>query len=279
MSASCERGEQRLLFVTGALDADERAEFEDHLAGCETCAAVVGAAREALEEDPSTPLEADAASLERVKARLLRGVLEGPPALQPPPPPARSRSAWLPAALAAGLAAVWVGAGAWFLHRDAVAPLLEDNQVLSQQAAVLEAERARLAAQRDDLRSELDRARREVDLLRQDDLVVVPLTATAAATGAKARILWHAKSQRCYMTAHGLPPLAAGRRYVMWVVTSSGKTILVGTFASDAEGEGFMYGELPHGTPAIDRVVITDEPETLPSAPTGAERLVWSRPA
>jgi hypothetical protein len=280
VSASCDRREQRLLFVTGALDAAERHEFERHVAGCEACADVVWAAREALEEEPAPPLEVDAASLERVRARLLRSVRDGQPAPPPPPPaPAASRARWLQPALAAGLAAAGVGAVAWLLHRDAVAPLVESNEVLSEQAAVLEAERTRLEAQRDELRAQLDLTAREVDLLRKEDLVVVPLTATAAAAGAKARILWHAKSQRCYMTAHGLPPLDAGRRYVMWVVTATGKTILVGTFASNPAGEGFMYGELPKGTPAIDRVVITDEPEDLPSAPTGKERLVWSRPA
>ena len=274
MSATCsDRAEQRLLFATGGLDEVEREAFRLHMAGCETCTNVVRAAREVLEdEEPALP-EEDLSSIEQVRARLMRRVRDGQhtPAVSFPQPRAR----WLRSALAAGISATLVGGGAWIAHRHAAAPLLASNQALEEQLAVLHEERARLAAGRDELQGLLDGAMRQVNMLRAEDLVVVSLTATEPSSAAAARIFWHAKTFRCYISARGLPPLDADRRYALWVFTSSGETILVGSFDSDAAGDANMYAELPDGTTGIVRVIVTDEPEGIADSPTGSEHLVW----
>lgn len=277
MSATCsDRGEQRLLFATGGLDEAGREAFRLHMTGCETCTNVVRAAREVLEhEDPALP-EEDLASIEQARARLMRRVQDDQhtPAVASPLPHAR----WLRAALAAGISATLVGGGAWIAHRHAVAPLLASNQALEEQLAVLHEERARLAAERDELQSLLDGATRQVNMLRAEDLVVVSLSATEPSSAAAARIFWHAKTFRCYISARGLPPLDTDRRYALWVFTSSGETILVGSFDADAAGDANMYAELPEGTTGIVRVIVTDEPEGIADSPTGPEHVVWLRP-
>ena len=274
MSATCsDRAEERLLFATDGLDEAEREAFELHMSGCETCTTVVQAALGVLEhEDPAIP-EEDLSSIEQVRARLMRRVRDGQhtPAVASPLPRAR----WLPSALAAGISATLVGGGAWIAHQDAAAPLLASNQALEEQLAVLHEERARLAAERDELQGLFDGATRQVNMLRAEDLVVVSLSATEPSSAAAARIFWHAKTFRCYISARGLPPLDAGRRYALWVFTRSGETILVGSFDSDAAGDASMYAELPDGTTGIVRVIVTDEPEGIADSPTGSEHLVW----
>ncbi len=276
MSAKCDRAGERLLFVAGGLAETERAAFERHMSGCETCANVVHAARQVLEAGAPPLADADLSSVERVRASLLRRVGDAlpRPADASAPPPSR----WLRPALAAVVSATLVGGAAWIAHRQAVAPLLESNRELEKRLAELHDERDRVVAERDELRGLLEGATRQVKLLGAEDLVVVSLTATEPASAAAARIFWHAETFRCYISARGLPPLEAGRRYALWVFTSSGETILVGSFDVDAAGEAGMYAELPEGTTGIVRVVVTDEPEAITGSPTGPEHLVWLRP-
>ena len=274
MSTTCtDRAEQRLLFVTGGLDEAEREAFGRHMSGCETCTNVVRAAREVLDHEEPAFAEKDLSSIEQVGARLMRRIRDGQhtPAVASPPPRAR----WLRSALAAGISATLVGGGAWIAHRHAVAPLLASNQALGEQLAVVHEERARLAAERDELQGLFDGATRQVNMLRAEDLIVVTLTATEPSSAAAARIFWHAKTFRCYISARGLAPLGAERRYALWVFTDSGETILVGSFDSDAAGDASMYAELPDGTTGIVRVIVTDEPEGIADSPTGSEHLVW----
>ncbi len=274
MSATCsDRAEERLLFATDGLDEAEREAFELHMSGCETCTNVVRAAREVLEHEEPVLAEEDLSSIEQVGARLMRRVRDGPhpPAVASPLP----RTRWLRSALAAGVSATLVGGGAWIAHRQAVAPLFASNQALEEQLAVLREERARLAADRDELQGLLDGATRQVNMLRAEDLVVISLSATEPSSAAAARIFWHAKTFRCYISARGLAPLDAGRRYALWVFTRSGETILVGSFDSDVAGDASMYAELPDGTAGIVRVIVTDEPEGIADSPTGSEHLVW----
>jgi hypothetical protein len=276
VSATCrERGEQRLLFVLDGLDAPARVEFERHLVECERCAGAVAAAREALEEEESPPLsEAADASLERARARLAERIRE---AGRPAPSPARA--GWLRSALAAALAAALAGGAVWLAQRRALAGLEESNRALEQRVALLGDEQATLSTQNGELRQHLSQALRALDLLRADDLVVVQMTAAAADSAAKARIFWHPKTFRCYLSAHGLPRLGGERRYALWVFTGAGDTILVGSFDTDADGAGALYAELPDGTTGITRVVLTDEAEAAGASPSGPEHLVWLRPS
>jgi hypothetical protein len=273
---SCERREDRLLYVAGALDEAGQARFEEHLSGCGACARVVDAAFEAMGEDESD--EPTSGSLERVRTRLGRRMRE-PAAIAPARGAASPSPRWR-TALAAGVGALLLAAGAWLAHQRVIDPLREENQALAHGLAQLRETQSALEARLDDLRGTLARSRREVDLLRAEDLVEVAMTATRPASDARARIFWHAETYRCYVVAHGLPPLGPGRRYALWVSTGDGQTIPVGSFRVNADGSAEIYAELPDGTRGITRVLLTDEPadEAAVDGPSGSEHLVWLRP-
>jgi hypothetical protein len=253
---SDEHFEQLLAELGDELDAREREEL----------VAILSMAVEPVEPDPA------------VRARVMERIARArPPApALAPAAPLRARRDLRPfaaAAAAAGLAALVTYS---VMAPDAApAPPAETARESEPAAGEAGAELAELEAQIDEqdeeiaaLESELDRAREALSVLgakrvERLDLVSAPHPEVAA------RVYWDWDEYSCWFVAEGLPALAAGRRYALWLFTDAGEVIRAGDFdAGGSEGASF-FAMLPKDLGKVVRAVVTEEPDPPGDAPTG----------
>jgi anti-sigma-K factor RskA len=234
------------LAAVGALDGDERTQFEAHLAaGCDECAqrlnefgvAAAGLAW-ALPDAGLPPGLRD-----RIMTRLSDGRVPAnrPSAARPLP----ARRFWLPVS---GLAAaVLVGLLAWGLYDTRSA--LE-----RQQASIGRLER------------ELEGQRAVTALVSGTDTSAATLKGTAAAQRADGWVAWSPSRKRGFVVVHNLPPLAAGRQYQVWAVAGQASAP-AGVFDVDAIGHAALLVEI--GLDRPERFTITVEPAGGRRTPSG----------
>jgi anti-sigma-K factor RskA len=236
------------VYVVGALDGDDLARFEAHLAeGCERCEAIVRESREALARlalaaTPAVPPPDVKAALQaRIDAALRR--------------PARSsRRGWL----SWGLATAAVVALAVMLASGIVAARYERQ--LGQMAREVARERARLQGEETALRSQVA----ALELLRDPATRIVELRSPSGGAGV-ARVIWNDKAGGQILVAQ-LPPAPEGKTYELWAL-GAGAPRPAGLFQVDTEGRAAQKvepaGEAPKG------FAITLEPAAGVPAPTG----------
>lgn len=243
------------VYAVGALDGEDLARFEAHLAeGCEPCARLLHDSREALtravlgQTPVAPPADVRAALLARAEAAG-RG-----PVRRPPP-----RTSWVPWAAATAAAAV-------------IAAMLTGGYVASHYEARLglmaretAAVRQRLQADEAALRQQVALYRGAVELLRDPATRVVELRGTGPSPAASARLVWHdTAGGQLFVT--NLPPPPAGKAYELWTL-GAGAPRPAGVFRVDASGHTIHRVEPPPG-PA-PKFAVTLEPESGVPAPTG----------
>ena len=241
---------QAAAYALGALDGDERAQFEEHLArGCAECAVAVRDFNEALgdvarEGRPTIPPA-------HVKAALLRRVTA-----TARPHPAWRRWRWVGVSVAAivGVSAFTAG----FVSSRYEARI----GVMAREMASI---RADLRRQEVSLRERLAASQAVIDLLRDPATRVVTLRGQGPSPDATARLVWHEKSGGQLFVAN-LPPTPAGKVYELWTI-SGGQPRSAGVFLVDALGQGALR-VAPALTP-VEIFAVTLEPETGVPAPTG----------
>jgi anti-sigma-K factor RskA len=235
-------------YALGALDGQDRAAFEAHLATCSRCQAeladyrrVVSAIGAGVEPSPVP---------ETLKAKTLTRATGQPMAARPVAGSNRSGWTWLQAAAVLLIAVL----GAY------VASLRSTVNVLSQELA-LATERA------DGLREELATLRQQhtqlaamVDVFGAPDAVRVDLRGTSPAVTATARA-YVSLNEGLIFRAAGLPALAAGRVYQVWVIPPGAPApISVGVVPIDASGAAQLRVDLPPGVTSVGTVAVTNEP-------------------
>jgi anti-sigma-K factor RskA len=224
---------QAAAYALGALDGEERTEFERHLAtGCDLCQTSLRESGEALaalaaQLPPAVPPPG-------VKAALLRRI-GGP----------RRWPAW--AAVAA--AAVVVGA-------------LATGAILTNR---YEARVAQLAGEVAGLRAERAQAQAVIDLLRDPATRLVVLQGAEPSPAAMARVIWHETAGGWIMVAK-LPPAQPGKTYELWTF-SGGRPSPAGVFDVDASGSATMRIKATGGP--VEGFAVTLEPAGGVPAPTG----------
>ncbi|HXD17713.1 MAG TPA: anti-sigma factor [Vicinamibacterales bacterium] len=239
-------------YVLGSLDANDRQEFEAHLAGCAECAAEVASLRPVVSVLATTVPQVTPRA--EVRDRIL-GVAAG---LKPssagagPPAPRRlyalhDRKAppalvWLPLAAAIVIA---VGAGIYALR-------------LQRQVGALQAR--------------FDQAQSTTAVLAAPDLARIDLQGQAVAPDARARALW-SRSRGLVFTAANLPPAPAGKTYQVWVVTAQ-MPISAGLLTTDPAGGGTQYYMTPPDIAPPVAVAVTLEPSGGVPSPMGERYLV-----
>lgn len=280
-------------YAIGALDGEERAAFEAHLATCAACAAEVRAYREVatvLARDVSGPAAAPSPAL---RARIMAAV--GATAAHAPaaPPtglatapsnalpirsrtatasiraitPARRAPAWGPwlAAAASLVLAVALGSG-WARERavrvaerrDAIVAL---RRVADARRAIADAERQRSAAERDTL----------VVALTAPSVRVARLA--AAGEPAAMRLLWNPERGLVVLTAATLPSPHAGRTYQLWGIVRGGAPQSLGVFAPGANGAVSAVMHVPRAA-EMQVAAVTEEPAGGSVQPTSAPLMV-----
>ncbi|HKC11647.1 MAG TPA: anti-sigma factor [Vicinamibacteria bacterium] len=215
-----------------ALDGEDRAYFEERLAGSEEgrgelAAFEAVADRIGLATPPVPPAPA-------LRPRIFAAVAR----------PAEPRRAWIWPVLAAAAALV--------LSLGGLLVISKERSESRRAAEAAQAEAANMRAQLQKSREELDAARRRLadekafrDLLASPDARVTSLGGLAAAPQAHARVVWNPGSREAVLLVSGLTPAPAGKTYELWVIAKA--PVPAGVFQVDAEGR------------AVFRLPIVDE--------------------
>jgi len=248
------------LYTLGALPADERVLFEQHLSTCDECqrelralGAVVNILPYALPQiDPPAAL----------RSRVLAAVgAETSRVAAPPMSPRRpfATAAWLSAAAALVMALVlgWYSAslrqrigGLEALLREAMTRLDRTEQQLA-------------SATRD-----ADRAQVRLAVLTAPDMKQVDLAGQSPAPRAAGRAFL-SRSNGLLFAASELPALPAGRTYQVWFLTP-GAPVSAGLIAPDQNGRATAAFDVPSAAASPTGVAVSIEPEGGVAAPTGA---------
>ena len=262
-------------YVLGALRADERAEFDAHLATCVACRSEVAALRPVVAAMAYTVPQT--APPESLRDRVLRTVTGSEvragevgttdPAADVKVVPtftraARPVAAWM---LAAASLAVAVALGGY--------SILLRNRIADLDARLQDALTQALMAQRQfaDARRVAVDAQSQVAVLAAPDLVRIDLVGQPNAPTARARAFW-SRAQGMVFTASDLPSLPAGRVYQVWALTAAGPPISVGLLEpGQPPGTTTVFRTSPD-MPQPAQVAVSDEPAGGVPAPTGA---IW----
>jgi anti-sigma-K factor RskA len=242
-------------YALGALDGDERAQFERHLAGgCDVCEETLREAAETLAALART--EPPAIPPPGVKEALLRRIEATMPARRERPQP--RRLVWAVAALAAMIAsAAFTG--------TFVASRYEGR--LGQMAREAAALRERVQRDEAALREQIAVYQGAVDLLRDPATQVVTLHGLGPSPEATGRVIWNPTSGGHVFVAN-LPAAPAGSVYEMWTI-GEGAPQPAGLFKVDASGRGtHRIAAVEDGKP-VKVFAVTLEPEAGVPAPTG----------
>lgn len=245
-------------YALGALDADERAAFEAHLATCAACAAEVRAHAEVAALLPYALLdEAPPASLrDRV---LAAATAPGLAASHAEPTPGRVLTL-VPEhrAARAGRARAWPGwlaaAASLVLAAGLGLRLGDERRARALAEGALATERATLA-QRDAL----------LATVLAPEVRTAHLTATGQ--GPEVRVIWNRREGVVVLTAQALAPAPAGRTYQLWGIPTGGTPQSLGVFDADSSGRARAVLRVPPGA-AMDVAAITVEPAGGSPGPT-----------
>jgi anti-sigma-K factor RskA len=234
---------QAAAYALGALDSEERVEFERHLAaGCSSCRAFLRDAGEALaahaaQLPPVVPPPAVRATLLR---RIGADAALGRQAVRPP----RRWLAW-----AAAAAAVVIGG-------------LGSSLVLTSR---YETRLAELTSEVARLRAERVQAQLVSDLLGDPATRLVTLQGAQPGSQAVAGVIWNEAAGGFLMVAR-LLPAQPGKTYELWTF-SGGRPSPAGVFDVDASGTA-THRIAPTGG-QVEGFAVTLEPAGGVSAPTG----------
>lgn len=230
-------------YALGALDAEERARFEVHLATCAECRAEVQSLREVA------GLLAESAPAATPPATLRERVLREARRVRPLGA-SRRRPGMLPWLAAAASLVLAVGIGYAYLR---------DHAAFDQASAVAAARRDTIA-ERDSL----------VKTLLSPDAATADLAATGQAPSA--RLFWSSSRHRVVMAVFRLTPARSGRTYQLWAI-SKGKPVSIGVFNTNPDGQLITEMALPPNL-TFELTAVTEEPAGGSPQPTMQPFLV-----
>lgn len=239
-------------YALGALDGDERVQFEEHLArGCATCAAAVREFHETLADVARAtppmipPGDVKTALMRRVAATASRGV----------------GRRWRAIRWAAMTAAAIVGVSAFAAGFVSSRYEARIGTMARETAAI----RADLRRQEAALRDQLAVSQTVIALLRDPATRVVTLRGLGATPEANGRLVWHERTGGHLFVANLQPP-PPGKTYELWTI-SAGQPRPAGVFTVDASGQA---SQSVAATPSpVEVFAVTLEPEGGVPAPTG----------
>jgi anti-sigma-K factor RskA len=262
-------------YALDALDGDERAAFESHLAGCAKCQAEVAAYREVAGALAYAAPTAGVSPPPALRDRILRdahqvrpiaaarAAVSTPPAPlavspKPAPParvPRRSIAPWLVAA--ASLAAA---VGFAFVYRGARAESAELRSEVAEARATIARERSTLAA------------------FVGPEVHVVSLTARADQKPG-IRVFWNHTQHTFVVTALGLPAAPTGKTYQLWAIRKGRPPMSMGTFDAGPNGRTMtalaVAQDITNGG-LFDDCALTVEPIGGSPQPTETPRMTGS---
>jgi anti-sigma-K factor RskA len=250
-------------YVLGALERDERAAFEAHVASCTECAAEVRSLERVADAlARSVPVHTPRPE---VRDRIMASIQARPAHVAPSFRP-RSRvqalSPWL--SVAASLVAAVLG----------IYAIRMQQRVETLEARVADAERRALAAEQRDREATRValRVQNTLAVLAAPDMARIDLQGQPPAAAASGRALW-SRARGMVFAASNLPALPAGRVYQVWVVTAAAP-VSAGLLSPDASGAQVAHFETPVDILAPVAIAVTVEPAGGVPAPTGEKVLI-----
>jgi anti-sigma-K factor RskA len=96
--------------------------------------------------------------------------------------------------------------------------ILQNNE-LKQQLADVEAEKSQLEEQIANANNDITEQNALIAVLRDKDIISIPLAGQAAAPQAFAKVYWDKKSRNIYLDVQGLPDPPEGKVYQVWSLT------------------------------------------------------------
>jgi anti-sigma-K factor RskA len=259
------------LYVLGALEPTERAEFERHLQSCDECTAEVrslAAVAAVLPQavpliDPSSGLRS------RVLGVTGRSTTAHHNVVALPARPARTRS-WVSTAgwlSAAALLLLSLGLGSYSMS------LQREISGLRTQVGALNA-RLNESEQRVTVATRLVAlADQRMAVLTAPDLKQVDLQGQQPVAPRASGRAFYSRSRGLVFTASDLPPLRAGRTYQLWVVTAQ-SPVSAGLLEIDSAGRVTQAFNTPPDIANPVAIAVTEEPAGGAPAPTGDKYLV-----
>ena len=243
---------QAAVYALGALDGEERSQFEAHLG--EGCAACAEAVRDHV--DLLADLARDAPPMippAHVKADLMRRVAASG-SVRASRRARLMRWTVVSAAAVVGVAAFTAGFVASRYEARIGAMARETTRI-----------RAELQRQDTELRDRLAASQGVIDLLRDPATRVVALRGSGSTAEASARLVWH-EANGGYLLVANAPSTPAGKVYELWTI-AGGKPSPAGVFTVDASGRA-THPVAPTRAP-VDVFAVTVEPAGGVPAPTG----------
>jgi anti-sigma-K factor RskA len=237
-------------YALGALDGQDLAEFEAHLAhGCDQCVALLREVEEslaalALQAAPAMPPP-------EVKAALMRRLAPAPVSIE------RPRQRWLP----------WAAFAAAAMLLAVLSALLvtgHDEERMASLEREVSALREQVRRQEASLREGALPAG-ALALLADPVTTLVTLRGAGPSPDATGRVVWHER-EGGWLIASNLPPAEAGKTYELWTIRG-GKPAPAGLFEVDRSGVAVRRVE-PAGGP-VDVFAVTLEPAGGVASPTG----------
>ena len=271
-------------YALGALTEQQRAAFDAHLevsrASVDEVLAVLPVAHRLAYTVPSRSLPPE------LRDRTLQGATGTAPA---PTSAAAARAPKIPAVRPAAGAApsggrrwpLWValvvaviaavGLGGFAQQQASFSRSLQENLDDANRRATM-AELDTAAARR-----EVAAAERRVAVLASPDAQEIALGNQATAPDARARVFWSA-AEGVVFTASGMPPLAPGRSYHLWLVPDA-TPVSGGELPLDEIGRIAALVTLPEGVTEPVPMAVTVEPAGGVETPTGTVYLLGRPPA
>jgi len=229
-------------YALDALEAEQRAPFEAHLAECATCRADVQAFREVA------GALAHAAPAATPPLGLRDRVLREARQVRPLGAARTPRFPWIAAAASIALAIV-AGYGYWRgrTERDGLRGAIATMQ------------------------AQLDSADRVVATILDSTVGTADLAATGKAP--TMRLYWNRVRGLVVVAAFDLPPAPSGRIYQLWAIKKGQNPVSVGTFNTAAGGRAIVTLPAPAGL-RPDLSAVTEEPAGGSPQPTQQPFLV-----
>jgi anti-sigma-K factor RskA len=250
-------------YAVGALDGQERADFERHLAdGCDVCEAILRESAEALaalarSRPPMVPPPA-------VKEGLMRRLAATTPVRRRA---ARPR----PLVWAVGTAAAVIAAAA-FTGTYVAARYEAQLGVMARESAAL---RAKVEREMAVLREQTDMYANAADLLRDSQTQIVTLRGLGPSPEATGRVVWH-PVKGGYVFVANLPASPPGMAYEMWTI-GEGAPRPAGLFQVDASKRGAHRIDPVEGGRPVKVFAVTLETSAGVPAPQGPMVLVSAK--
>lgn len=283
--------EDAAAYAVGALDAAERAVFEEHLATCGECAAEVRDSREVatlLAKGFGGAAAAPSPALrERIMAEAVaaEALAAGRPAArqqsQQPALPLRPRTATAPPTASIRVARPAWRATVWtpWLAAAALVVAVGLGTGWARERQVRLAERQRSVTAFRELAAEVTRRTTLIDGARDSLFAAVTApdvrVARLAVPGAPAamRLLWNPERGIVVLTATAMPRPHAGKTYQLWGIPRRGAPQSLGVFAPGVDGRVRAVLRVPPEA-EMRLAAVTEEPDGGSARPTSAPLMV-----